>query len=520
MTITPNLPVALIILDGWGIGPDYPGNAVQAARTPVMDRLLARYPCTQLRTSGLAVGLPEGQMGNSEVGHLNLGAGFVVYQWISRIDKAIEDGSFSDVAAFNTAIDHCLAEGKSLHLIGLVGDGGVHSHSRHFDALLDLAASRGLRRVFIHAFTDGRDTAPDSALGHVLSLQDRCQRRGTGRIASICGRYFAMDRDQRWDRTRKAYECLTLRSGHRFTSAAAAIENAYRTGVTDEFIEPCHIVPPGSEPVTVLPGDSVIMVNFRADRMRQITRALATPNFADFEREVNLSGSVSFTTMTRYQQDLSVDVAFAPHDVEQPLARVISEAGLKQFHAAETEKYAHVTFFFNGGREEPFAGEDRHLEQSPKIATYDLQPEMSAAGVASAVVDAINSGNYAFVVVNFANCDMVGHTGNFAAAVAAVETVDRCLGSVLEALAASGGLALVTADHGNCEEMIDQETGATLTAHTTNPVSCVLVAPDDHPLRNVDLIEGGALSNVAPTILDMLGLSAPGQMTEASLLLR
>ncbi|MBX3069609.1 MAG: 2,3-bisphosphoglycerate-independent phosphoglycerate mutase [Thermomicrobiales bacterium] len=515
---TPSLsPVVLVILDGWGNGQDYPGNAVLAADTPVMDRLKATYPTTALKTSGLAVGLPEGQMGNSEVGHLNIGAGFVVYQWITRIDQSIEDGSFFENRALVGSIERALANGTALHLVGLAGEGGVHSHSRHLEALLSLAGAHGLRRVYIHAITDGRDTSPTSGNGFVRDIQDHCQRLGLGRIATVSGRYYAMDRDKRWERTQLAYNTMTLGNGPTYTSAGAAIEASYRAGVTDEFIIPCSIVPPGTEPVTIGPGDEVILFNFRSDRCRQLVQALTLPDFSGFQRTSDLPSSIHVTTMTRYQEGLPVAVAFEPHDVEMPLARVISEAGLSQFHTAETEKYAHVTFFLNGGREEPFPGEDRNLVPSPKVATYDLQPEMSAIGVTDGVVAAIESGTYAFIVVNFANGDMVGHTGDFAAAVRAVETVDACLGRIIAALAKAGGSALVTADHGNSEEMIDLATGGPMTAHTLNPVPCVLVTPDSSPYRHATLRDNGILADIAPTLLQLLGLPKPPQMTQSSL---
>jgi 2,3-bisphosphoglycerate-independent phosphoglycerate mutase len=512
-------PVVLVILDGWGIAPDGPGNAVAAANTPVMDALAKTYPYATLRTSGLVVGLPEGQMGNSEVGHLNIGAGFVVYQWITRIDQAIETGEFFKNPALVAAIDRCRDHGHQLHLIGLVGEGGVHSHSRHLRTLVSLAAGRGQVRTIIHAITDGRDTSPTSGLGFVRDVQDHCQRTGVGKIATVSGRYYAMDRDRRWERTQLAYDAMTAGTGPIFSSVGAAIEASYRAGVTDEFIVPCVIVPPGSRPATIEPGDGVILFNFRADRGRQIVQALSLPEFDGFERGVDLAPAVDVTTMTRYQEGLPVHIAFEPHDVEIPLARVVAEAGLTQFHTAETEKYAHVTFFINGGREEPFTGEVRSLIPSPKVATYDLQPEMSAPAVTAGVVEAVRSGGYGWIVVNFANGDMVGHTGSFPAAVTAIETVDRCLGEILVALHEVGGAAIVTADHGNSEEMIDPITGGVHTAHTTNPVPCILVTPENHPLRHALLREDGVLASIAPTILQLMGLAAPPAMTETSLIL-
>lgn len=511
-------PVVLVVLDGWGLGRDEPGNAVLAANSPVMDRLCRSYPSATLQTSGEAVGLPDGQMGNSEVGHLNLGAGFVVYQWITRIDHTIADGSFFQNERLTAAVDHARARGSTLHLIGLVGDGGVHSHSRHLVALVRLASERGLSAVKIHAITDGRDTSPTSGLDFVEDLERDLAELGVGAIATVSGRYYAMDRDKRWDRTRLAYEAMVDGLAPTASTAPEAISSSYQGGVTDEFIVPTAIVPPGTHASTIQPGDEIIIFNFRADRVRQITKALCLVDFDGFERRRTVAADCQVTTMTRYEEGLPVHVAFAPHDVERPVARVISDAGLRQFHCAETEKYAHVTFFFNGGREEPFPGEERILVPSPKVATYDLQPEMSARGVTDAVVKAVQSSEYGFVIVNYANGDMVGHTGFFAAAVTAIETVDACLGRIVEAVLAAGGVLLVTADHGNAEEMSDRETGGPMTAHTTNPVPIVLVTPDDHPLRRSTLRDGAVLCSVAPTIVELLGLQPPIAMVEPSML--
>ena len=510
-------PVVLVVLDGWGLGRAEPGNAVLAAATPVMDRLWATYPHATLRTSGEDVGLPAGQMGNSEVGHLNLGAGFVVYQWLTRLDRAVADGSFFANPTFLAAVDHARLAGGTLHLMGLVGDGGVHSHSRHLAALLRLTRDQGLTRVAVHTFTDGRDTSPTSGLGYVADLERMMAEFGVGRIATVAGRYYAMDRDQRWERTQRAYDAIVRGIGERATSAVEAIRRSYEAGVTDEFIVPTVIAAAGEPPVTVRPGDSVVFFNFRADRARQLTQALVEPDFAGFARGEPVP-DMYVATMSRYEPGLPVHVAFESQDVVCPVGRAVSDAGLAQFHSAETEKYAHVTYFFNGGREEPFPGEERVLVPSPKVATYDLQPEMSAPGVTDAVVAAIGSGRYAFVIVNFANCDMVGHTGVFDAAMRAVETVDACLGRIVEATLAADGVALVTADHGNAEEMIDRETGRPMTAHTTNPVPVILVAPEDHPLRHARLREDGRLAAVAPTVLGLLGLPIPAEMTELGLI--
>ena len=515
---TPPGPVVLVILDGWGLGRDEPGNAVLHAHTPTMDRLWAEYPHATLLTSGEAVGLPAGQMGNSEVGHTNIGAGFVVYQWLTRIDRAAVDGELAANPALNGAIDRALANGGTLHLLGLVSDGGVHSHIRHLEALLRLARARGMppERVVVHAFTDGRDTSPLGGFGFIQDLEDAMEEIGVGRVGTVSGRYYAMDRDRRWDRTRKAYDAIVDGVGARATSAAEAVRRAYADGVTDEFITPA-VIDDGSGAATIRPGDSAIFFNFRADRGRQLSEALVGEAFGGWERGPHLPG-LHLVTLSRYEEGLEAEIAFPPMDVTNPLARVVSEAGMAQLHTAETEKYPHVTFFLNGGREDPFPGESRVLIPSPKVSTYDLQPEMSAPEVTDAVVGAIESGQYRFIVVNFANGDMVGHTGVFTAAVQAIETVDACLARVVAATLGAGGVALVTADHGNAEEMIDPGTGAPMTAHTTNPVPVVLVTPRTHPCRNVRLREGGRLSAVAPTVLSLLGLAIPETMLEPSLM--
>ena len=516
-TATATAPVVLVILDGWGLGRDDAGNAVLAARTPVMDRLWRAYPHASLRCSGEDVGLPPGQMGNSEVGHLNLGAGFVVYQWLTRLDHAIADGSYAENPTLTAAIETVKQRGGTLHLMGLVSDGGVHSHVRHLEALLRLAAAEGCQRVAIHAFTDGRDTAPTSGLATIARLQATMAEIGAGRIATVAGRYYAMDRDHRWERTARAYDAIVRGEGERASSATDAIQAAYDAGITDEFIPPTVIAAVGEVPATLHAGDAIIFFNFRADRVRQLTEALVSPGFSGFARGAPVA-EVTVVTMSRYEEGLPVAVAFPSTDVVTPLARVVSDAGLLQLHVAETEKYAHVTFFFNGGREDPFPGEERALIPSPRVATYDLQPEMSAPGVTDAVLAGIASGRFAFVIVNFANGDMVGHTGDFAAAVRAIETVDRCLGEIVEATFAANGVALITADHGNAEEMIDPATGQPMTAHTTNPVPLLLVAPETSPLRHATLRDDGRLSAIAPTVLGLLGLPVPSEMTESSLI--
>lgn len=510
-------PVVLVVLDGWGVGRDDPGNAVLRAATPVMDQLWASYPHATLRTSGEDVGLPDGQMGNSEVGHTNLGAGFVVYQWLTRLDRAIASGEFAANPALNEAIDRTLANGQALHLVGLVSDGGVHSHLRHLEALLRLAAAKGVPadRVIVHVITDGRDTAPTAGAEYVAQLEQTMADAGVGRIGTVSGRYYAMDRDRRWERTKLAYDAMVNGLGPIADSAAEVIAAAYAAGITDEFIIPTVIGE--DETGRIKPGDSVIFFNFRADRGRQLSEALVGEDFTGWERGPRLPG-LHLVTLARYEESLPAAVAFPPMDVVNPLARVISEAGLTQLHAAETEKYPHVTFFFNGGREEPFAGEERILIPSPKVATYDLQPEMSAPQLTDAVVAAIESGRFHFVIVNFANGDMVGHTGVLPAAIQAVETVDASLGRIVAAALEQGGVALVTADHGNAEEMVELLTGGPMTAHTTNPVPVVLVVPEESPLRHVRLREDGRLASVAPTVLRLLGVPAPPDMTEPSLL--
>jgi 2,3-bisphosphoglycerate-independent phosphoglycerate mutase len=514
----PSGPVVLVILDGWGIGRDEPGNAVLHAQTRTIDHLWSGYPHATLLTSGEDVGLPAGQMGNSEVGHTNIGAGFVVYQWLTRIDLAVANGELAANPAVNGGIDRALASGGALHLLGLVSDGGVHSHIRHLEALLRLAKARGLpaERVVVHAFTDGRDTAPHGGLGFMRDLQHAMAEEGVGRVGTVSGRYYAMDRDRRWDRTRRAYDAIVHGTGEHAASAAEAISRAYDAGITDEFIPPT-VIDDGSATATIRPGDSAIFFNFRADRGRQLSEALVGEAFGGWQRGPRIPG-IHLVTLARYEEGLAAEIAFPPMDVTNPLARVVSEAGLAQLHAAETEKYPHVTFFLNGGREEPFPGESRVLIPSPKVATYDLQPEMSALELTDAVVGAIEGGQYHLIVVNFANGDMVGHTGVYAAAVIAIETVDACLARVIAATLERNGVALVTADHGNAEEMVDRETGAPMTAHTTNPVPVILIAPENHPVRYARLRANGRLSAIAPTILSLMGVAAPESMTEPALI--
>jgi 2,3-bisphosphoglycerate-independent phosphoglycerate mutase len=512
-------PVVLAILDGWGIAPPGPGNAVDLAATPNLDRLIEQYPHSTLRTSGEAVGLPEGQMGNSEVGHLNIGAGFIVYQWITRIDLAIRNGELPSNNAILEAFKSAVAHGGTVHLMGLVSDGGVHSHTRHLLALLDAAKDAGVENLLVHAFTDGRDTSPTSGRHSLTEVESKLAHLGLGRIASISGRYYAMDRDHRWERTQLAFDAIAQAQGPEATSAVTAIDTSYAIDVTDEFIIPTVIPGPNGEKHNIGLNDSVIFFNFRSDRGRQLTEALAVPDFTGFERG-DYTIPRNITTLTTYDATLPVHVAFAPHDVEYPLARAISDAGRTQLHTAETEKYPHVTFFLNGGREEPFPGEDRRLVPSPKVTTYDLQPEMSAHGVCQGVVEAIDSGKYDFIIVNFANADMVGHTGSIPAATKAVEAVDSCVGRILDALNRTNGIALFTADHGNAEQMIDPTSGGPFTSHTTNDVAVIHVAPASHPLRSAILRDGAVLSSIAPTVLDLLGIAPPQSMNQPSIIVR
>lgn len=502
-----NLPALLVVMDGLAFGASGPGNAVAAANTPVLDGLLRQYPHTTLHASGLAVGLPEGQMGNSEVGHLNMGAGRVVFQELTRIDLAIEDGSLFGNEVLARAIDGAVAEGKAVHLMGLIGPGGVHSHSRHLYALLEMARRRGATQVWIHCFLDGRDTPPQSGLGYVTELTDESQRIGVGRIATVMGRFYAMDRDNRWDRVEKAWQAMALGEGVPADGALEAIEASYDAGVTDE-----HVVPAVVAPARLEDGDALIFFNFRPDRAREITRAFVDPTFEGFPRPV--MPQLRFVCLTEYDPTIPAPVAFPKTLPENVLADVLANQGLRQLHIAETEKYAHVTFFFNGGAEEPKAGETRVLVPSPKVATYDLQPEMSAPEVADKLAAAIRADDADVYIVNFANGDMVGHTGVFYAAVKAVETVDACLGQVLSAIREKGGVALVTADHGNAEVMVDSDGHTPFTAHTTDDVPFIAVADSVKGLA-----EGGKLADVAPTLLDLIGVEQPQEWTGRSLLI-
>lgn len=496
-------------MDGYGLRDDAEGNAVRNAHTPNLDRLFSVCPHCALRASGLDVGLPEGQMGNSEVGHTNIGAGRVVYQDFPRISRAVADGSFFSNPAFSAVMEHCRETGAALHLLGLLSDGGVHSHATHLYALLEMAGRYGLEQVFIHAFLDGRDVPPDSGAGHVAACAEKCRALGVGRIATVCGRYYAMDRDRRYERVARAYAAMVYGEGRDVEDPVKGVKESYAAGVTDEFVEP--FICDGGAKITE--GDGVIFFNFRPDRAREITRALVDPAFDGFPRKFGFF-PLHFACATEYDAAMpNVSVAFPRHPHSEILGAYLSRLGLTQLRIAETEKYAHVTFFFNGGEEPPFPGEDRVLIPSPKVATYDLQPEMSEPEVASAAVERIGSGQYDLVVLNFANCDMVGHTGVYEAAVKAAEAVDEGVGRVLSATAERGGIAIVTADHGNAEQMYLPGTRSPHTAHTTNPVPFILCGAD------ATLRQDGRLADIAPTLLDLMGLAKPEEMTGKTLIL-
>lgn len=512
--MTNGKPCALIILDGWGINPQNDGNAVRLAATPFLDRLQKAYPTTRLECSGEAVGLPKGIMGNSEVGHLNIGAGRIVHQDLLRIDMAIADRSFLQNEALNQAVNAVLNNGGDLHLMGLVSDGGVHSQIHHLFALLDLARSKQVPRTYIHAFLDGRDTPPRSAAGYLTDLQNYIQRHSYGRIASVCGRYYAMDRDTRWKRIEKAYRLLVAGEGRMAADPVQSVRQAYEMGQSDEFVEPIVIANRNNRPLAALKdGDGVIFFNFRADRAREITRALTQDPFSHFARRSHPRLG-SFVCMTLYDEHFSFPIAFPPVRLKKILGEVISENGLRQLRIAETEKYAHVTYFFNGGEENPFPLEERCLIPSPRgVSTYDLQPEMSARGVTEELLRRLDSNLYELIVLNFANMDMVGHTGVLEAAVTACETVDRCLEKVISRIRSLEGVALITADHGNSEKMLDAS-GSAHTAHTLHPVPLVLV---DDSRRQMRLREG-QLADIAPTILEIMGIKQPAEMTGRSLI--
>jgi 2,3-bisphosphoglycerate-independent phosphoglycerate mutase len=514
MAQAPVSPVVLVILDGWGYREATEGNALAAANTPVMDSLWAAYPSTLIRTSGKDVGLPEGQMGNSEVGHLNIGAGRVVPQELVRISDAVEDGTLRENAALVQVCQDVRSRGSKLHLVGLCSEGGVHSHLNHLLGLLDFAKSQELSDVCIHAITDGRDTRPTDGVEAIQKIQDHIDKIGVGRIVTLSGRYYAMDRDHRWDRVKQAYDVMTQDGSGDGRAVIEVLKASYESDITDEFVQPTRIAPGALEP-----GDGVIFFNFRPDRARQLTQALVDPAFNSFERDQ--IQPLTFATFTQYEPTFPVLVAFEPQNLDNILGEVIARNGLLQFRTAETEKYAHVTYFFNGGLELPFDGEDRELVQSPMVATYDRAPAMSAVAVTDVVIAAIEKRVYSLIVINYANTDMVGHTGNMEACVQAVETVDRCLGRLIESINKAGGTALITADHGNAEYMFDEE-GRPWTAHTTNPVPFILVEGEGLKIpghgTDVVLRSDGRLADLAPTILEILRLPQPIEMTGRSLL--
>ena len=501
-------PTTLIIMDGFGLSDKTDGNAVRAASTPRLDQFFQEYAHTELSASGLDVGLPEGQMGNSEVGHTNIGAGRVVFQDLPRITKSIADGDFFTNPAYLHAISACREQNTALHLMGLLSDGGVHSHIQHLFALLKLAKDQGLERVYIHAFLDGRDVSPTSGADFVAQTVEKCRELGVGKIATVMGRYYAMDRDKRWDRVEQAYDAMVYgEAAHTNPVPVAAVKDSYAAGITDEFVEPVVCDPDG----TISDNDSIIFFNFRPDRAREITRTLVDPDFDGFTRQFF---PVTFVCNTEYDASMpNVEVAFPRVTVQNGLGEYLSQMGMTQLRIAETEKYAHVTFFFNGGSETVFPGEDRVLVPSPKVATYDKQPEMSAAEVTDKCVERIESGAYDVIILNFANCDMVGHTGVFDAAVKAVETVDTCVGRVVDATLKMGGIAMITADHGNAEQMTEPD-GSPMTAHTTNPVPFILCG------AGTELRPDGRLADIAPTMLDVMGLACPPEMDGQTLIVK
>ena len=503
----------LMILDGFGINERKDGNAIAIANTPVIDKLLKLNPNTTIKTSGLDVGLPEGQMGNSEVGHTNIGAGRIVYQELTRITKSIEDGDFFSIPELVGAIENCKKHNSKLHIMGLLSNGGVHSHIRHLYALLELAKRKDFEDVYVHCFLDGRDTPPASGEGFITELEQKMAEKGVGKIASISGRFYSMDRDKRWERVEKSYNALVNGIGEKATSATQAIEESYQKEIFDEFVLPTLICNNDEPIATIRENDSVIFFNFRPDRAREITRTLVDKEFEAFETKKDLN--LYYVCFTQYDEEMpNVKIAFKPTALKNTFGEYISNKGLTQLRIAETEKYAHVTFFFNGGEEKQYKGEDRILVPSPKVETYDMKPEMSAYEVTEKVVNAINSKKYDCIILNYANPDMVGHTGNLEAAIKALETIDECVGKVVDAVQKNNGTLLITADHGNIEQMIDYKTGEPHTAHTTNPVPLILVGKDDVKLKS------GKLADLAPTMLDIMGLEKPEEMTGESLIIQ
>ncbi|MCB2292906.1 2,3-bisphosphoglycerate-independent phosphoglycerate mutase [Clostridium algoriphilum] len=504
-------PVMLMILDGFGLSGNNDGNAVSAANKPNYDRLIKKYPHTKLTASGLEVGLPEGQMGNSEVGHLNIGAGRIIYQALTKITKEIKDGIFFENHAFNKAIDEAIKSNSSLHLVGLLSDGGVHSHIDHLKALLKLAKNKGANKVYVHAFLDGRDVQPGSALKYIAEIEEYMNEIGVGKIATVCGRYYAMDRDKRWERVELAYNAMVLSKGEENTSAIEAVKIAIHDNKTDEFVLPTVIMENNKPVASISNNDSVICFNFRPDRAREITRAINDKQFNGFKRETL---GLNFVCTTQYDLSIeNVDVAYAPESYTNTLGEYVSKMGKKQLRIAETEKYAHITFFFNGGVEAPNANEDRALIPSPKVATYDMQPEMSAHEVTEELLKRLKTDEYDMIILNYANPDMVGHTGVFEAAKKAIETVDECLGKIVDCVLGKDGTVFITADHGNSEQMIDYSSGKPMTAHTTNLVPFTYVSNHSNELR-----DGGILADIAPTMLQVMNLDIPSEMTGKSLI--
>ncbi len=503
-------PIMLMILDGFGLNENEKGNAIKLANTPNIDKLMKTWPTTQIHTSGLAVGLPEGQMGNSEVGHTNIGAGRIVYQDLTRITKSIEDGDFFSIKEFVQAIENCQKYHSKLHIMGLLSDGGVHSHIRHLYALLELAKRKDFEDVYVHCFLDGRDTPPASGEGYLLKLEEKMKEKGVGKIASISGRFYSMDRDKRWERVQKSYEALVYGEGEKATSAISAIESSYQKEVFDEFVEPT-VICNNEEPIATIENhDSVIFFNFRPDRARELTRSLVDPEFDGFETKTL---DLDYVCFTQYDETIpNVEIAFKPESLKNTFGEYVSKQGLTQLRIAETEKYAHVTFFFNGGEEKQYKGEDRILIPSPKVQTYDLKPEMSAYEVTKKVVEAVQSDKYDTIILNYANPDMVGHTGNLEATIKAIEAIDECVQKVVDAVEEKNGMIIMTADHGNAEQMIDYKTGEPHTAHTTNPVPLVLIGAEGIKLKE------GKLADLAPTMLELMELPKPEEMTGESLI--
>ena len=509
-------PTVLMILDGYGLNNNQKGNAVAEAKTPVVDKLMAEYPFVKGYASGLAVGLPDGQMGNSEVGHLNMGAGRIVYQELTRITKEIQDGTFFENPALVKAMENCKANDSALHIYGLVSDGGVHSHITHLYGVLEMAKKFDLKKVYVHCFLDGRDTPPASGKGYVEQLEEEMKKLGVGKVASVCGRYYAMDRDNNYDRVELAYKALTKGEGLTAESATTGIQASYDRDETDEFVKPTVVVEDGKPVATIQDKDSIVFINFRPDRAREITHAFCDDDFKGFERGKRLD--VTYVCFSDYDPTIpNKDVAFHKIAVTNTFGEWLAANDMTQARIAETEKYAHVTFFFNGGVEEPNKGEDRILVNSPKdVATYDLKPEMSAYEVCDKLCAAIKSEKYDVIIINFANPDMVGHTGVEAAAIKAVETVDECVGKAVDALLSVNGTMFICADHGNCEQLVDYETGAPFTAHTTNPVPFILVNYDPA----YTLKEGGCLADIVPTLIETMGMTKPAEMTGKSLLIK